>query len=105
MVAKSQAIKASVTLVFCLLLELRPRSGSEYRRGTQGCVRRHFLVWIRFWAVALQEGGIGFAGYEIRVGHYALVQGNGGVDAFDHEHFERAAHAGDRLGAIVAVSD
>ena len=35
----------------------------------------------------------------------ALVEGNGGLDAFDKEHRECPLHAGDGLAAVLAVGD
>ena len=54
---------------------------------------------------AIQKMGVQAARLEIGLGKNALVQRNGSLDALDHEHFQRAAHARNGLGAVAAAHD
>ena len=54
---------------------------------------------------AVEEVRIEIAGDEVGVGEDALVEGDGGLDTFDDEAAERALHARDGFGAVVAVGD
>jgi antitoxin VapB len=77
------------------------RSLTVAARNRVGCVSRGGFRRL----VGSQELRVGFSGDEIRVAENFLVQRNGGVDAFDHEHFQGPAHAGDGFGAVGAVGD
>ena len=52
---------------------------------------------------ALDEVGVHLARLEIGMGHNALVERDRGVDPLDDEHAQRALHAADGFGAIVAI--
>jgi hypothetical protein len=47
--------------------------------------------------------GIELTLLEIFIENDLLMQGNGGVDAFDYEHSERAMHPRDCLVAVASV--
>src|SRR5580658_9108096 len=53
----------------------------------------------------IEKVGVEFAGYEVGVGKDFFVEGDGGLDAFYYEAFERAVHSGNGFGAVVAVSN
>ncbi len=52
-----------------------------------------------------QETCVDLAGDEVGMGEDFLVQGDRGIDAFDDEHVECAAHAGDGFRAVGAEGD
>src|SRR5713226_4348011 len=74
-------------------------SGMEACNSTPS--RPHFLLL----SESLDVVGVEVPQQEVRIGHDLLVDGNGGVDALDHEHVERALHARDRLGAVAPAGD
>src|SRR5471030_1345274 len=54
---------------------------------------------------SLDEIRVEAAGLKIRVGQDALVQRDGGVDALDDKHVERAKHAADGFIPVGAIGD
>src|SRR5512135_2609080 len=56
-------------------------------------------------SVAQEEAGVDPPGDELRMLKNPLVQGNGRVDTFHHEHSQRALHRCDGFRAIRPIGD
>src|SRR6185437_9257982 len=83
--------------LFCGGMDIFIPSIRELTRSLFGCGRGSF--------VAFEKMSVEAAGDEIGIFHNFFVQWNGGLDPLHDKLIERARHARDGFGAVIAESD
>ena len=63
------------------------------------------LLFLGQKAGAGEKSGVDFAGNEVGMGQDFLVQRDGGIDSFHHEHVQGPAHACHGFVAVCAIGD